>query len=47
MSLYKQEFDLGFNLKEHPFLIDKIWHNDLCLSLFKAGMELRERVILN
>ncbi|KTG18936.1 hypothetical protein AUR67_17430 [Pseudoalteromonas sp. XI10] len=38
MSLYKQEFgqdfDLGFDLKEHPYLIDKSWHNDLCPSFY-------------
>ncbi|MAJ41182.1 MAG: hypothetical protein CMK62_14040 [Pseudoalteromonadaceae bacterium] len=42
MSLYKQEFgqnfDLGFDLKNHPYLIDKSWHNDLCPSFyFKVG----------
>lgn len=41
MELYKQEFgqnfDLGFNLENHPYLIDKSWHNDLCPSFyFKA-----------
>tara|TARA_B100000700_G_C14728383_1_gene707162 strand:+ start:275 stop:607 length:333 start_codon:yes stop_codon:yes gene_type:complete len=38
VSLYKQEFgqdfDLGFDLKEHPYLIDKSWHNDLCPSFY-------------
>ena len=38
MSLYKQEFgqnfDLGFDLKNHPYLIDKIWHNDQCPSFY-------------
>ncbi|WP_259399165.1 hypothetical protein [Pseudoalteromonas sp. SG43-7] len=38
MSLYKQEFgqdfDLGFDLKEHPYLIDKSWHNDLCPNFY-------------
>ncbi|WP_194442465.1 hypothetical protein [Pseudoalteromonas simplex] len=38
MSLYKQEFgrdfDLGFDLKEHPYLIDKSWHNDVCPSFY-------------
>jgi hypothetical protein len=42
MSLYKQKFgqnfDLGFDLKNHPYLIDKSWHNDQCPSLyFKVG----------
>lgn len=42
MELYKQEFgqnfDLGFDLKNHPSLIDKSWHNDLCPSFyFKVG----------
>ena len=42
MSLYKQEFgqnfDLGFDLKNHPYLIDKSWHNDQCPSFyFKVG----------
>lgn len=40
--LYKQEFgrdfDLGFDLESHPYLIDKSWHNDLCPSFyFKVG----------
>jgi hypothetical protein len=30
MSLYQQEFDLGFDLKDHPYLIDKSWHYDQC-----------------
>lgn len=38
MSSYKQEFgqdfDLGFDLIEHPYLIDKSWHNDLCPSFY-------------
>ncbi len=42
MELYKQEFgqnfDLGFDLKNHPYLIDKSWHNDQCPSFyFKVG----------
>jgi hypothetical protein len=42
MELYKQEFgqdfDLGFDLKNHPYLIDKSWHNDQCPSFyFKMG----------
>lgn len=42
MELYKQEFgqnfNLGFDLKNHPYLIDKSWHNDLCPSFyFKVG----------
>ena len=36
--LYKQEFgrdfDLGFDLESHPYLIDKSWHNDLCPSFY-------------
>ena len=38
MELYKQEFgqnfDLGFSLKKHPYLIDKSWHNDQCPSFY-------------
>ncbi|WP_165729116.1 hypothetical protein [Pseudoalteromonas sp. 31A1] len=38
MELYKQEFnenfDLGFDLKDHPYLIDKSWHNDQCPSFY-------------
>lgn len=38
MELYKQEFgqdfDLGFDLKNHPYLIDKSWHNDLSPSFY-------------
>lgn len=38
MELYKQEFGqdfaLGFDLKNHPYLIDKSWHNDLCPSFY-------------
>ena len=42
MELYKQEFgqnfDLGFDLKDHPYLIDKSWHNDQCPSFYlKVG----------
>ena len=42
MELYKQEFgqgfDLGFDLKNHSYLIDKSWHNDQCPSFyFKVG----------
>ncbi|MBH0039871.1 hypothetical protein [Pseudoalteromonas sp. SWN166] len=42
MSLYKQEFsqdfELGFDLNDHPYLIDKSWHNDLCPSFyFRVG----------
>ena len=42
MALYKQEFGqdfgLGFDLRNHPYLIDKSWHNDLCPSFyFKVG----------
>ena len=42
MPLYQQEFgqnfDLGFALKDHPYLIDKSWHNDQCPSFyFKVG----------
>ena len=42
MELYKQEFgqnfDLGFDLKNHPYLIDKSWHNDQCPSFYlKVG----------
>lgn len=42
MELYKQafgqDFDLGFDLTNHPYLIDKSWHNDLCPSFyFKVG----------
>ncbi|WP_149982240.1 hypothetical protein [Pseudoalteromonas rhizosphaerae] len=38
MSLYQQEFGQGFkldfNLKDHPYLIDKSWHNDQCPSFY-------------
>lgn len=38
MELYKQEFgqdfELGFYLKNHPYLVDKSWHNDLCPSFY-------------
>jgi hypothetical protein len=42
MELYKkefgQDFELGFSLKEHSYLIDKSWHNDLCPNFyFKVG----------
>jgi len=42
MELYKQKFgqnfDLSFDLKNHPYLIDKSWHNDQCPSFyFKVG----------
>lgn len=42
MHLYQQEFgdkfELGFNLADHPFLIDKSWHNDASPSFyFKKG----------
>ena len=36
--MYKNEFgsdfDLGFNLKEHPYLTDKSWHNDMSPSFY-------------
>jgi hypothetical protein len=36
--LYKNEFgtdfDLGFNLKDYPYLIDKSWHNDVSPSFY-------------
>lgn len=38
MELYEKEFglnfDLGFDLKDYPNLIDKSWHNDLCPSFY-------------
>jgi len=38
MELYKQQFgqsfNLGFDLKNHPYLIDKSWHNDQCPSFY-------------
>ncbi|MBG9996821.1 hypothetical protein I6F50_17365 [Pseudoalteromonas sp. NZS127_1] len=42
MKLYKQEFnenfDIGFNLEDHPYLVDKSWHNDQCPSFyFRVG----------
>jgi len=42
--LYKNEFgsnfDLGFNLSDHPYLNDKSWHNDVSPSFyFNAGAQ--------
>lgn len=43
MSLYKKEFgaqfDLGFDLANYDWLVDKSWHNDVCPSFTykKAG----------
>ena len=38
MKLYKQEFgqsfDLGFELSQYPWLIDKSWHNDVSPSFY-------------
>ena len=38
MSNYKSEFgrdfDLGFNLYNYSWLIDKSWHNDVCPSFY-------------
>jgi len=38
MELYKQEFgqdfELGFDLESHSYLIDKSWHNDVCPSFY-------------
>ena len=38
MELFKQEFgqnfEIGFDLKNHPYLIDKSWHNDQCPSFY-------------
>ncbi|MBO7927249.1 hypothetical protein J5X91_13420 [Pseudoalteromonas sp. K222D] len=38
MKLYEQEFnenfDIGFDLEDHPYLIDKSWHNDQCPSFY-------------
>ena len=38
MELYKkefgQDFDLGFDLESHSYLIDKSWHNDQCPSFY-------------
>lgn len=28
------EFDLGFNLADYPFLVDKSYHNDVCPSFY-------------
>jgi hypothetical protein len=44
MLQYKQEFgenfELGFELSDYPFLIDKSWHNDACPSfMFKAKID--------
>ena len=36
--LYKNEFgpdfNLGFNLEDYPYLIDKSWHNDVSPSFY-------------
>ncbi len=36
--MYKNEFgsdfDLGFNLNDYPYLIDKSWHNDMSPSFY-------------
>lgn len=36
--IYKKEFsldfELGFNLADYPYLIDKSWHNDVCPSFY-------------
>lgn len=42
--LYKNEFgadfDLGFNLSDYPYLIDKSWHNDVSPSFyFNVGIQ--------
>lgn len=38
MSVYHQafgyEFDLGFDLSQYPFLIDKSYQNDMCPSFY-------------
>ncbi|MCL1096169.1 MULTISPECIES: hypothetical protein [Shewanella] len=38
MELYKQEFgqqfELGFDLTLHPWLVDKSWHNDVSPSFY-------------
>ena len=38
MELYKQEFgqnfDLGFNISQYPWLVDKSWHNDVSPSFY-------------
>ena len=44
MALYKrefgQEFNLGFDLADFPWLKDKSWHNDVSPSfIFKAGTQ--------
>ena len=43
MNLYKQEFgvefELGFDLTQYDWLVDKSWHNDVCPSFYfkKSG----------
>lgn len=36
--LYKrefgQDFELGFDLRDHPYLTDKSWHNDVSPSFY-------------
>ncbi|MCT8985291.1 hypothetical protein [Shewanella phaeophyticola] len=44
MALYKSEFgenfNLGFNIEDFPWLTDKSWHNDMCPSFyFKMGIQ--------
>ncbi|ACJ31146.1 Conserved hypothetical protein [Shewanella piezotolerans WP3] len=44
MELYKQEFgqnfNLGFDLSQYPWLIDKSWHNDVSPSFyFNVGQQ--------
>ncbi|QFU21273.1 hypothetical protein FM038_003340 [Shewanella eurypsychrophilus] len=38
MELYKQEFgqnfNLGFDLSQYPWLVDKSWHNDVSPSFY-------------
>lgn len=38
MTNYKNEFgrdfELGFELSDYPWLIDKSWHNDVCPSFY-------------
>ncbi|GIU15346.1 hypothetical protein TUM4261_32150 [Shewanella sp. c952] len=38
MDLYKQEFgqqfELGFDLTQYPWLVDKSWHNDVSPSFY-------------
>lgn len=38
MDLYKQEFgaefELGFDLTQYDWLVDKSWHNDVCPSFY-------------